>query len=129
MFVTVLLYQLKMISSDTYSVWVIISLNILILQYSNNLFIYVWRKDENWSAIMDIVSLVYPKCITKTQKKNMNERVNEINQYGIKTPIEESHQHNKVQATEYISEIIIENAEGTFDSVSADVSQMNESII
>ena len=80
MFVTILLYHMKTISNDSYSLWGLISLNIFILQYSNNLFIYVWRKDENMCAIMDIVPLVNPKCITKTQKHKMTERANEINE-------------------------------------------------
>ena len=78
-FVVVILYEMDKISTEAFSLWGLIAYNILIVQYSNNLFIYVWRKDENMWAIMDVIALIFPKCITKTQKQKMKERIDDSN--------------------------------------------------
>ena len=76
MFVTLLLAEMNMIDKHGHSLWLIITYNVLIIQFSNNLFIYVWRKDEHMCAIMDILSMIFPKCITTEQKIGIDERKN-----------------------------------------------------
>ena len=59
--VLILIYQANKLSDDTYSLWSMIFYNVMILQYSNNLFIYVWRKDENMLAIVELLKLLFYK--------------------------------------------------------------------
>ena len=66
--VLILIYQDNKLSEDTYSLWSMIFYNVMIFQYSNNLFIYVWRKDENMLAIMDFLKLPFSKRNDNNQR-------------------------------------------------------------
>ena len=70
-----LLFLIDKIDSNSYSLWGLICYNIMIIQYSNNLFIYVLRKDEHMYAILDLLSLMFPFCFRKAYRRKSEERM------------------------------------------------------
>ena len=58
-----ILRTLKRIDEDTYILSAVITFEIMILQYSINMFIYVWRKDEYRRAIIDGITMIIPKYV------------------------------------------------------------------
>ena len=58
-----ILRTLKMIDEDTYILSAVITFEILILQYSINMFIYVWRKDDYRRAIIDGITMIIPNYL------------------------------------------------------------------
>ena len=69
-----LLFLIDKIDSNSYSLWGLICYNIMIIQYSNNLFIYVWRKDEHMHAILDLLSWMFPFCFRILHHRKFEER-------------------------------------------------------
>ena len=74
LYIVQLLYMQNKINKSTFYLWALVSNIVWNIQYSNNVFIYVWRKDEYMWAIMDIISIVLPICVTKRQKQNIRKR-------------------------------------------------------
>ena len=70
-----LLFETEKLNEATYSHLCLLVYNVWILQHSINLFIYVWRKDENMCAIMDVILIVFPNLVSKSQKKKMDKRM------------------------------------------------------
>ena len=68
-----ILFLIDKIDSNSYSLLGLICYNIMILQYSNNLFIYVWRKDEHMHAILDLLSWMFPFCFRKSHHRKSEE--------------------------------------------------------
>ena len=63
-----ILHASHMITPETYSLLHVVTYAILILQYSINMFIYVWRKDAYTKAIMDVVYIFLPNFIRKRRR-------------------------------------------------------------
>ena len=75
MMLVFLLFLIDKIDSNSYSLWGLICYNIMIIQYSNNLFIYVLRKDEHMYAILDLLPLMFPFCFRKAHQRKLEERM------------------------------------------------------
>ena len=72
-----LLFEMEKLNDATYSHLCLLVYNVWILQHSINLFIYVWRKDENMCAIMDVILTIFPNLVSKSQKRKMDKRMRE----------------------------------------------------
>ena len=67
-----ILHVINNIDPEAYTVWHVVTYAILILQYSVNIFIYVWRKDEYRRALTDVLFVILPKCLRKNRNQDLN---------------------------------------------------------